>query len=123
MWAGAAAVAAGLGLAAYAVKKSFDTGSRVYQGNVGAEYDAWTEEGVLEYYWGEHIHLGYYSEEQRRVGAFKANFKEAKYEFVRQMLQFSQAKAVTRVIDVGCGFGGASRMLAKMFPAAQVTGW
>ena len=32
------------------------------------EYDAWTEEGVLEYYWGEHIHLGYYTKEARPGG-------------------------------------------------------
>lgn len=43
----------------------FDTPSRAYDQNVGQEYDAWTEEGVLEYYWGEHIHLGYYTEEVR----------------------------------------------------------
>jgi len=30
---------------------------------VGKEYDSWTDDGVLEHYWGEHIHLGYYSEE------------------------------------------------------------
>ena len=55
------AVLAGLGL-----KRLYDTPSRSYDQNVGQEYDAWTEEGVLEYYWGEHIHLGYYTEE---VGA------------------------------------------------------
>jgi hypothetical protein len=27
-----------------------ETGSRPYNGNVGDEYDAWTEEGILEYY-------------------------------------------------------------------------
>ena len=50
-------------LAGYGIKKVFDTPSRSYDQNVGQEYDAWTEEGVLEYYWGEHIHLGYYTEE------------------------------------------------------------
>lgn len=53
-------------LGAYGIKKVFDTPSRTYDQNVGQEYDAWTEEGVLEYYWGEHIHLGYYNDE---VGA------------------------------------------------------
>jgi hypothetical protein len=28
--------------------------------SVGREYDSWTKDGVLEHYWGEHIHLGYY---------------------------------------------------------------
>ena len=44
--------------------------SRVYdreQNTVGREYDAWTSEGILEYYWGEHIHLGYYGEDERRA--------------------------------------------------------
>ena len=27
-------------------------------------YDAWTREGILEHYWGEHIHLGYYTDEE-----------------------------------------------------------
>ena len=31
--------------------------------SVGNEYDAWTNEGILEAYWGEHIHLGYYNEQ------------------------------------------------------------
>lgn len=34
--------------------------------SVGREYDAWTDEGILEAYWGEHIHLGYYHEQARR---------------------------------------------------------
>ena len=36
---------------------------------VGREYDAWTEEQILEYYWGEHIHLGYYSDDDLAKGA------------------------------------------------------
>lgn len=59
----------GLALAGYGVKRVFDTPSRTYDQNVGDEYDAWTEEGVLEYYWGEHIHLGHYSEQVRKGGA------------------------------------------------------
>jgi hypothetical protein len=72
-----ATVAAGLaaaGLAAAAVKYLLDTPSRTYNANVGDEYDAWTEEGVLEYYWGEHIHLGYYTEEERAKGYLRKNF-------------------------------------------------
>ena len=43
--------AAGTGIAALTVKQLlFSKGSRAYQGNVGEEYDAWTEEGILEYY-------------------------------------------------------------------------
>ena len=51
----------GLALVFFAIKKIFDTPSRTYKENVGDEYDSWTDDGVLEYYWGEHIHLGYYT--------------------------------------------------------------
>lgn len=54
--------------------------------SVGREYDAWTAEGILEYYWGEHIHLGYYTEEDRRNGYKNKDFKEAKFDFVDQMV-------------------------------------
>lgn len=55
------AAAVGVALTFFALKKIFDTPSRAYKENVGDEYDSWTDDGVLEYYWGEHIHLGYYS--------------------------------------------------------------
>ncbi len=42
---------------------------------MGEEYDAWTQEGILEHYWGEHIHLGYYSDAERRAGYKKKDFK------------------------------------------------
>jgi MPBQ/MSBQ methyltransferase len=117
--AGGVAAAA---LGAYAIKKIFDTPSRTYDENVGDEYDAWTEEGILEYYWGEHIHLGYYTKEERDAGYKKRDFIEAKYTFIDKMLEWSGAVSPERVIDVGCGIGGTSRYLAKRFPDARVTG-
>lgn len=62
-----------------ALIKVINKGSRKYDGNVGDEYDAWTQEGILEHYWGEHIHLGYYTKEERQPGFFawgKKDFKE-----------------------------------------------
>jgi MPBQ/MSBQ methyltransferase len=59
---------------------------------VGEEYDAWTEEGILEYYWGEHIHLGYYTDEDMAKGAGTLkgcnvkDFIEAKFDFVDKMV-------------------------------------
>ena len=79
-------------------------------------------EGILEYYWGEHIHLGYYSAAERAAGYKKKDFKRAKIDFVDEMLRWSGAQAPVRVLDVGCGIGGTSRHLAARFPDAQVQG-
>lgn len=118
-------VLAVLALAFAWLKKTLDTPSRKYNyenPNVGDEYDAWAKEGVLERYWGEHIHLGYYTAEERKIGYLKKDFKLAKRDFVYQMLKFSGVTDPEKVLDVGCGFGGTSRMLARLFPDAQVEG-
>jgi len=108
------------------IARVLNTPSRTYDrdaNSVGREYDAWTEEGILEYYWGEHIHLGYYAEDERKQPFYGGkDFIEAKYDFVDRMLTFAQADAPQTVLDVGCGIGGTSRYLAKKFPEAQVTG-
>lgn len=109
-------------MALYALKRVYDTPSRTYDNNVGDEYDAWTEEGILEYYWGEHIHLGYYTEEERAKGWWKADFKAAKLRFTQEMFKFSRSVQPKRILDVGCGFGGSSRWLAAQFPDAEVVG-
>ena len=172
--AGAAAlVAAGVLAAGYGIKRVLDTPSRTYRENVGDEYDAWTDEGVLEYYWGEHIHLGYYTPEvrappargggraggcllaaawgwyihmpppppppthtacppcccshsaagqERAAGYTRKSFKQAKFDFVDEMLAWSGAKSPPTILDVGCGIGGTSRYLANKFPQSKVTG-
>lgn len=107
---------------AYAARAVFDRPSRPYSGNVGAEYDAWTSEGILEHYWGEHIHLGYYTREERERGYKTKDFIQAKHDFVGAMLRFSGARDPATVLDVGCGIGGTTRSLARAFPHAQVTG-
>lgn len=122
----AGAVCAVFALAFAWLARVLNTPSRVYDkeaNSVGREYDAWTSEGILEYYWGEHIHLGYYGEKERK-GPFYGgkDFIEAKYDFIDKMLEFSQAQAPLKVLDVGCGIGGTSRYIAKKFPKATVTG-
>jgi MPBQ/MSBQ methyltransferase len=117
------------------LKVSFDRGSRPYVGgleeenSVGSAYDEWTAEGILEYYWGEHIHLGYYTEEERARGYLRKDFIQAKYDFVDRMMEWggvdqSIANADSlKILDVGCGIGGTSRYLAnKVGDKGTVTG-
>lgn len=97
------------------------TTARRYQSSnsVANSYDRWTEDGILEFYWGEHIHLGYYgSPPQHR------DFLTAKVDFVHEMVRWGgldKLPAGTTVLDVGCGIGGSSRILGKDYKFA-VTG-
>jgi len=63
-----------------------------------------------------------YAEEERQKGYKKKDFKQAKLDFVDQMLKWSGAKSPSRVLDVGCGIGGTTRILAKNFPDAKTQG-
>lgn len=87
--------------------------------SVANSYDQWTEDGILEFYWGEHIHLGHYGSPPHRK-----NFLKAKYDFVHEMVAWGgldKFPAGTTLLDVGCGFGGSSRVLAKDY-GFSVTG-
>ena len=122
----AAAAAAVVGTAA--IKLVLDRPSRTYSADsVAREYDAWTSDGILEYYWGEHIHLGYYDEAEMAAGYKNKDFIQAKYDFIDEMMKFGNIDPAVdsgaKVLDVGCGFGGTSRYLAdKLGPKADVTG-
>jgi len=110
------------------VKAILDRPSRKYEeGSVAREYDAWTQDGILEYYWGEHIHLGYYNKEEMEKGYKKKDFIQAKFDFVDEMMKLgginSEEDSNAKVLDVGCGVGGTSRYLAKSLGTdASVTG-
>lgn len=106
------------------VKLFLDKPSRKYgSGTVANEYDEWTEEGILEYYWGEHIHLGYYGPDVK----YKYRpLNEAQYTFIDEMMKFGGIDPAVdnkaKVLDVGCGFGGTSRYLARALgPESEVT--
>eukprot|EP00591_Stephanopyxis_turris_P010427 CAMPEP_0195525614 /NCGR_PEP_ID=MMETSP0794_2-20130614/26117_1 /TAXON_ID=515487 /ORGANISM="Stephanopyxis turris, Strain CCMP 815" /LENGTH=361 /DNA_ID=CAMNT_0040656103 /DNA_START=176 /DNA_END=1264 /DNA_ORIENTATION=- len=128
---GVPAVATAAGVAAVGavgVKFVLDKPSRKYgEGTVATEYDSWTQDGILEYYWGEHIHLGYYNEEEMKRGYKKKDFIQAKFDFVDEMMKLGgispDVTTDTKVLDVGCGVGGTSRYLAKKLGSkADVTG-
>ncbi len=79
--------------------------------SVANSYDQWTEDGILEFYWGEHIHLGHYGSPPRRK-----DFLKAKVDFVHEMVRWGRLDrlpAGTTLLDVGCGIGGSSRILAR----------
>jgi MPBQ/MSBQ methyltransferase len=116
----ASAALAGTGM----VKLILDKPSRTYgEGTVAQEYDEWADEGILEYYWGEHIHLGYYGPE---VNYRSKPLQEAQFTFIDEMMKFGSVDPAVdgnaKVLDVGCGFGGTSRYLARALgPNSTVT--
>ncbi|MGF1571304.1 MAG: methyltransferase domain-containing protein [Nodosilinea sp.] len=95
--------------------------ARRYQSadSVANAYDQWTEDGILEFYWGEHIHLGHYGSPPRRK-----DFLTAKADFVHEMVRWGGLDRLppgSTLLDVGCGIGGSSRILARDYGFA-VTG-
>jgi MPBQ/MSBQ methyltransferase len=104
-----------LGLALYLIT------ARRYQSadSVANSYDEWTEDGILEFYWGEHIHLGHYGTPPRRK-----DFLLAKSDFVHEMVRWGSLDTLSKgqtLLDVGCGIGGSSRILARDY-GFSVTG-
>ena len=89
--------------------------SRKYESvsSVASAYDSWTNDRLLENLWGEHIHLGFY--EKPRI---KKDFRKAKVDFVHELVRWSGLNKLpkgSRVLDVGCGIGGSSRILSDFY--------
>lgn len=95
--------------------------ARRYQSSdsVANAYDEWTEDGILEFYWGDHIHLGHYGAPPQQK-----DFIQAKIDFVHEMVRWGGLNSLppgTTVLDVGCGIGGSSRILVQDY-GFSVTG-
>ena len=91
----------------------------ISSGTVASAYDAWTQDKLLERLWGEHIHLGFYP-----IGEKNIDFRKAKVQFVHELVKWSGLDKLpegSRILDVGCGIGGSSRILAKYY-GFNVTG-
>jgi MPBQ/MSBQ methyltransferase len=91
----------------------------ISSGTVASAYDAWTQDKLLERLWGEHIHLGFYPSGKKNI-----DFRDAKVQFVHELVKWSGLDKLpkgSRILDVGCGIGGSSRILAKYY-GFNVTG-
>ena len=91
----------------------------VSSATVASAYDSWTQDKLLERLWGEHIHLGFYSPDKSNI-----DFREAKVQFVHELVRWSGLDKLpkgSRILDVGCGIGGSSRILSKDY-GFNVTG-
>ena len=81
--------------------------------SVASSYYSWTDYSLLENLWGDHIHLGFY--EKPRI---KKDFRKAKVDFVHELVRwsgFDRLPKGSRVLDVGCGMGGSSRILSDYY--------
>lgn len=63
---------------------------------------------VYEELWGEHIHHGYWD-----VGAPARDRHAAQLRTVHELIAFGEVPPGARVLDVGCGVGAASVVLAR----------
>ena len=85
----------------------------ISSGTVASAYDAWTQDKLLERLWGEHIHLGFYPSGQKNI-----DFRKAKVQFVHELVKWSGLDKLpqgSRILDVVCGIGGSSRILAEYY--------
>jgi MPBQ/MSBQ methyltransferase len=138
------AITGGVIAGSYICYKLLSKPSRPFEGvdSVGEEYNKWTSDGILEHYWGEHIHLGFYKNrawfnpsdwfitsffKATKAGQRSQSFKDSKLEFTNELVTWSGVSDLPtsehfRVLDVGCGIGGTSRMLAQSFKSWTITG-
>ncbi len=102
----------------YLILWRINTRKYISSGTVASAYDSWTQDKLLERLWGEHIHLGFYPINRN------IDFREAKVQFVHELVSWSGLDKLprgSRILDIGCGIGGSSRILANYY-GFNVTG-
>eukprot|EP01083_Nonionella_stella_P079124 216858_1 len=95
---------------------------------IGNSYNQWTEDGILEYYWGNHIHLGYYPNQT----ATNVDFREAKREMTFRLFEWAHQQTGREIhnvnknnqtlLDAGCGFGGSTLSLTEKYKLGHSIG-
>ena len=105
-------------LLSYVILWRINTRKYISSETVASAYDSWTQDKLLERLWGEHIHLGFYPPNKN------IDFRKAKVKFVHELVTWSGLDKLprgSRILDVGCGIGGSSRILANYY-GFNVTG-
>jgi MPBQ/MSBQ methyltransferase len=109
--------------------------SRQYEGpaSVAKVYDEWTVDPKMNYYWGNHLHAGYYG-----LPPEAKDFVRAKVDMIDELVTWGIAQPdpalferlehpapgskPVQILDVGCGVGGTATYLAQRWPkSAQIT--
>ena len=111
--------------------------SRHYEGpaSVSKIYDEWTADPKMIYYWGNHLHAGYYGQPPERK-----EFVRAKLDMIDELVRWGIAQPdpalferlehpilgaePVHILDIGCGVGGTAIYLAQRWPkSARITGF
>lgn len=91
------------------------------QERIASFYDETSQ--VWEEVWGEHMHHGYYTKGE----AITDHSQNIEYQevMIKEILKYGGADKLEgdiKILDAGCGIGGSSRSMARMYPKAQLTG-
>lgn len=110
--------------------------SRRYAGpaSIASVYDSWTADQKMKFYWGNHLHAGFYGHPPEHK-----DFVHAKFDMIDEMVRWGIAQPDlplferlenpqlktprVKILDVGCGVGGTASHLAQRWSkSAQITG-